>query len=264
MKARILTLDLETAPAEVYVWGLRDQNVGIDQIKHDQYVLMWAAKWLGESEVMHDALINHPSAFRDNKRDDRQIALSLRKVMDEADIIVTQNGEGFDLKWTNQLMLKHGIEKPKKAYSVDLLRESRRNYYSISHRLDFRGRQLAIGSKTPHEGFRLWLSCMSGNKAAWGRMIEYCKNDVKLTESYYLKLRPRMNNHPNVNMFHEPKLYEGRFKCGSCGSGRLKRKGWRYLIAGRKQKYKCQDCGYLMVMSGPADITTKVLMRGAG
>ena len=260
MKAKVLVLDIETAPAVAYVWGLRDQNIGIEQIKYDQYVLMWAAKWLGSSEVMHDSLIDHPSHFQKNSRCDRQIALTLAKIMEEADIIVTQNGDGFDLKWANQLFLKHGIERPFKFNSVDLLKHSRRDYYSISHRLDFRGRQLAIGSKVPHEGFRLWLSCMEGNKAAWSRMIEYCKGDVRLTERYYLKLRPAMRNHPNVNMFHNPGPL-GRLKCPACGSGKLQKAGFNFSLTGRRQRLRCLDCLHRMTVIGKADTTTKVSLR---
>lgn len=255
----MLVLDLETAPSEVYVWGLRDQNIGIEQIKHDQFCLMWAAKWVGQEGVLSDTILNHPSSFRNNRRDDRQIALSLRKIMNQADIIVTQNGDGFDLKWANQLFLKHDIERPKKYYSVDLLKESRRSYYSISHRLDFRGRQLAIGSKMPHEGFRLWLKCMSGEQAAFDRMEAYCKQDVLLTERYYLKLRPRMKNHPNVNMFNH-KLYDGRIKCPACSGTHLVKCGWNYYPGGRRQRFRC-TCGYRMTLGGKIDNTTKVVFR---
>lgn len=243
-KAKILVLDLETAPAEAYVWGLRDVNIGIEQVKHDQHVLMWAAKWVGEPEVHWDALPNHKSAYRDNRRCDRQIALSLRKIMDEAVIIVTQNGNHFDLKWANQLFLKHGIEKPSNFYSVDLLKESKSVYYSISHKLDFRGRQLALGSKKPHEGFKLWLKCLAGEKAAWNRMIDYCRQDVRLTESYYLKLRPRMKNHPNINQFREPT--SPHLACVVCSSMRLVLGGFNYNKSGKRQRMNCLDCKHRM------------------
>ena len=44
----ILLLDIETSPVVAWVWGLRDQNVGLNMIKEDWYVLSWAAKWLGD------------------------------------------------------------------------------------------------------------------------------------------------------------------------------------------------------------------------
>ena len=44
----ILFLDIETAPLLGYVWGLWKNNVGLNQIYRDSYVLNWAASWLGE------------------------------------------------------------------------------------------------------------------------------------------------------------------------------------------------------------------------
>lgn len=263
MKAKILILDLETAAAQVHVFGLRDQNIGLEQVVHDSYCLMWAARWLGSKETIHDSLIDHPTTFRDDKRNDKQIAKSLRKLLDEAQIVVTQNGNNFDLKWANTLFLKWDIPKPSKYYSVDLLKESRSNYFSISHKLDFRGRQLAIGSKITHEGFKLWKACMDGNRAAWGRMIEYCKRDVELTERYYLKLRPRMKNHPNVNMFVPPEkqsLY-GRLKCVTCGSSSIHKTGYNYCVGGRRQRFECNACHHRMTLTGPMDRSTKVAFR---
>ena len=46
---RVLLFDIETAPILGYVWSLWEQNVGLNQIHSDWYVLSWAAKWLGDS-----------------------------------------------------------------------------------------------------------------------------------------------------------------------------------------------------------------------
>lgn len=259
-RPNIIVLDLETAPAEVYSWGLRDQNHGIEQIKHDQYCLMWVAKEVGSKEVKYDTLINHPTEYRKDHRSDKEIAKSLRDVLDECDIVVTQNGDNFDLKWANNLFLKHDIDPPKPFYSVDLLKESRRRYFSLSHRLDFRGRQLGLGGKKEHEGFRLWLRCMAGDKKAWARMLAYCIRDVKLTEQYYLKLRPHMKSHPNVNMFRE-QPFGGRLRCPICSSTNLKAKGFRYTNAGRKQRFKCANCGHYTVEANRPDSITRTILR---
>jgi len=262
-KARVLILDLETAPALVYTWGLRDQNIGVEQIERDQYVLMWCARWLGENKQLSDSLIKHPQTFKKDPTNDHEIALSLRELMDEAHLIVTQNGGSFDLKWANTLFLKHNIEPPSHYYSVDLLLASRRSYYSISHRLDFRGRQLGLGGKMEHEGFKLWLKVMRGDKQAFKRMENYCHRDVKLTEDYYLKLRPRIKNHPNVNIFNE-QPFGGRLKCPACASPRLRRRGYRYLMTGRKQRLKCEDCGHYALETNRADSSTKAVLKSEG
>ena len=45
IKPKILLLDIETAPAKVYSWGLFQQDHGINQVVEDGYMLCWCAKW---------------------------------------------------------------------------------------------------------------------------------------------------------------------------------------------------------------------------
>ena len=107
MCPKILCLDLETAPAKVFSWGIWEQNIGVSQIVDDGYVLCWCAKWLDKKEIMSDALINYPSYFKKNPRCDKKIAESIWKLVNEADIVVTHNGNNFDLRWINTLFVKH-------------------------------------------------------------------------------------------------------------------------------------------------------------
>jgi len=49
--AKVLIIDIETAPIMAFVWGIWQQNVGIQMIKSDWFCLTWAAKWLFEDKV---------------------------------------------------------------------------------------------------------------------------------------------------------------------------------------------------------------------
>ena len=53
---RILLMDIETAPLEVYSWGIRKQHLGHFQIKEEWFILSWAAKWLLEDGVYSDCV----------------------------------------------------------------------------------------------------------------------------------------------------------------------------------------------------------------
>ena len=53
---KTLLLDIETAPNLAYVWGIWEQNISTGQIVDSSYILCWAAKWLGEKEVMFDSI----------------------------------------------------------------------------------------------------------------------------------------------------------------------------------------------------------------
>lgn len=47
-KPKVLILDIETSPLEVYTWGIWEQNISLNQIKKDWNIIAWCAKWLGE------------------------------------------------------------------------------------------------------------------------------------------------------------------------------------------------------------------------
>ena len=43
--AKILIIDIETSPIMGKVWSLWKQNVSLDQIEEDWYIMSYAAKW---------------------------------------------------------------------------------------------------------------------------------------------------------------------------------------------------------------------------
>lgn len=236
---KILLLDLETAPAKVFTWGLWEQNIGTTQIVEDGYVLMWCAKWLHKKEVLSDMLINYPSFYKENPRSDKKIAESIWKLMDEADIIVTQNGIDFDLKWINTMFVKHGLKPVSPYKSVDTKRVLKSKFRFISNKLDFVGRKLGLGGKLSTGGFELWEGCLKGDKKCWDKMLKYCKNDVILLEKLYLKVLPFISNHPNYG------LYSGVSDsvCPNCGCKSLERRGFEYTSTNKYQRYVCKKCG---------------------
>jgi len=237
--AKILILDIETAPAKVYSWGLYDQNIGINQIIQDSYMLSWAAKWYGEKKVRSDALINYKYVFKKDRTDEHMIAKSIWKLLDEADIVIAHNGDRFDIRWLNDVFLRNGMKPPSSFKSIDTLKESRGNFYSISHRLNYLCQRLGIGHKLKHEGFEMWPKCMRGEKGAWKRMIHYNCKDVVLLEELYDIIKPFMKNHPNLALYtdgHE-------IMCPICGSNKFKKKGFAYTSTNKYRRYICKDCG---------------------
>ena len=69
-------------------------------------------------------------------------------------------------------------------------------------------------------------------------MIEYNCVDVQLLEGVYLKLRPWINQHPNVNLYSMPK----EIKCVKCG-GAVIPDGNATTPANLYQAYRCVECG---------------------
>ena len=235
--ARILLYDLETTPLLGYSWGLWEQNI-LEVVEYP-YILCIAYKWLGDKDTKVKSLWDFPN-YKKNKKNDRALVKVLHSLLDEADIVVGQNSNQFDNKWANKQFLKHGLKPVSPYQAVDTKLIARKHFRFESNSLDYMAKFLGIGSKVKHEGKDLWFAVMNGDPAACKRMVKYARNDVVLTEALYNKVKPFMDNHPNMNMYSESE----RPICPACKSTRLQKRG--YQIKGRWSKaarYQCQSCG---------------------
>lgn len=86
-KARTLILDIETAPILANVWRTWKENVGMDQIRADWYILSFSAKWLGAKRVMY-----FDQSKAKDIEDDTFLMRKLHELLNEADIVVAHNG----------------------------------------------------------------------------------------------------------------------------------------------------------------------------
>lgn len=89
-----------------YVWALKDQNIALNQLEADWYVIAWSAKWLGDPP---SKIIYYDQRHAKNIEDDRAILRPLWKLLDEADIVITQNGKRFDSPRLNARFITHGM-----------------------------------------------------------------------------------------------------------------------------------------------------------
>jgi hypothetical protein len=226
---KILLLDIETAPNLAYVWGLWQQNVGINQIESAGYVLCWAAKWLGEDTMMFDSV---------KKSGAPKMLARIHKLLDQADAVVHYNGVKFDIPTLNKEFIKAEMTPPAPYKHIDLLLHCRRMFRFESNKLDYVARALDLGKKVKHEGFELWLQCMAGDREAWKRMEEYNRHDVTLLEALYEKVRPWISGHPNRSVYGEGLV------CPNCGHGRVQARGYAVSKAAKFKRYQCCGCGH--------------------
>ncbi len=225
---RTLLLDIETAPHLATVWGLWQQNVGINQLLESGYTLCWAAKWHGENDVLFDS--THRSGTK-------RMVRRIHRLIDQADEVVHYNGLKFDIPVLNREFLLQGMNPPAPARQVDMLRVVRSRFRLASNKLDYVARELGIGHKTHHKGHELWLGCMAGDASSWRTMERYNRNDVVLLEKLYNRLIAWRR--PGVNR----SIHAGSVVCCNCGSGRLQYRGWANTAAGRYPRMQCQACG---------------------
>ena len=239
MSAKILLLDIETAPGLGWAWSKYDTN--IIEFEQDWYILSVAYKWLGEMPVTVRALSDYP-AYKKRPLDDSMLMVDIQSVLDEADIVVAHNGAGFDVKKINTRLLVHDLKPPAPYKVYDTLKEFRKIFKFDSNKLNDLCKILGIGAKIPHVGFALWKGCMSGDPVAWATMKEYNAQDVLLLEEIYLRLLP-WGNHPDVNLYGDTGTKPTSACCPSCGSGRVQRRGVAVARTRKYQRLNCQACG---------------------
>lgn len=236
---KILTLDLETAPLQSYHWGLFDQNISINQIQVEWSILSYSAKWLHEKKVMYKDTSGRGVA---KVRDDSELLKDLWKLLDEADIVVTQNGISFDIKKINSRMLMAKMKPYSPIKQIDTKVEAKRHFNHTSNRLEWMSKHLTNTKKDTHKefpGFELWTECLKDNPKAWREMRKYNIKDTVATEELYLAMRPWIAGHHNVAVYSSM----DKEQCPKCGSTHIQLRGAVMTQTGKYRRIQCQDCG---------------------
>lgn len=229
---KVLVLDIETSPITAYVWGLKDQNIGLNQIVKDWEIIAFAAKWLDEKKVVyHD---------RRNDTSDTRLLGHLWYLLDRADIVITQNGKSFDGPKINARFIQYDMKPPSPYKHLDTYLIARHTAQFTSNKLEYLTDKLCTKYKklshAKFPGMSLWVECLKGNAAAWNEMKTYNIHDVLSTEELYLKLRAWTPK-------SAPVVHTSVGECGVCGSNKLQRRGTEVKNKGRYQRLHCQSCG---------------------
>jgi len=224
--------DVETLPADAYVWRLYDENIGTEQVISSTGFLSWAGKFLNAPDVYSDVLTSKEAL----EKDDERITRSCWEFLHQCDVVVGHNIINFDSRVANTFFLKYDLP-PLKYIMVDTLKLARKYFWFESNKMGYINRRLCIKEKIENEGFPLWRDCREGDSVALGRMLEYNKGDVLALEQLYYKFRPYIT-HFNVALYNEMEEWQ----CPVCGSQNLSAEGFYYTPAGKWQSIRCLDC----------------------
>lgn len=233
MTARVLLLDLESAPITAHVWGLRDQNIGLNQIRQHPRVIGVAAKWLGAKGVMWK------SEYHDSRSEMLEWS---HRLLDQADIMVSFNGQGFDAPWLFAEFAKEDILPPSPFKHIDLYRVARKLRLP-SYKLAYVSQHFNVGGKVSTGGHDLWTRCLESEgedqRKAWSLMRTYAKQDVALLEPLFYKLQPYFPGTVNMAVYSPG---DGP-ACQKCASTSLESRGIAYTAQRAYPQYRCNDCG---------------------
>lgn len=228
-------IDIETSPITGYTWKTWQDNVL--KILEPSKILSLSWKYLHDSEVFCKALPDY-KGYKKGMIDDEKLVKEAWKLLDEADILIGHHAAKFDIPKLNARFIYHGLPAPSKYQIIDTKRVASRYFKFDSNSLKNLGQYLNCGTKIETGGFDLWVRCIAGDPEAWEDMKAYNTQDVVLLEQVYLKLRPYIENHPNVS------LITGNMStgCPTCQSSNVQKRGFAYTRTSKKQRYQCLDC----------------------
>ncbi len=231
--AKILILDIETAPKVAYVWRFWKENISPKQVLDHGHIMSFACKWLNEPGMFY---------YSNEVLTEQELVETLLEFLDKADIVVAHNGKKFDLGTIKARAMVHGLMPPSPYKIVDTLLVARSQFLFESNSLAYLAKVLNCTEKEEHKkfpGFELWLEVLRNNPEAWEELAVYNKQDVATLEEVYLKMRPWITNHPNVSLYKDVDGTE----CPKCGSDDIHFRGYVNLIASRYRRFCCNDCG---------------------
>ena len=223
---RILFVDIETKPALVYSFGIRDQHITHGQIKEDGGTICVGLKWAGERGVRVFSVWEHGW---------QQMIEEAHKAISEADAVASYNGASFDMPKLMGNFLLAGLPPPPPPTQIDIYKAVKKLGF-ICNKLAYIAPLLGLGAKLKHEGLDMWKAVMDGCPKAQRKMARYCAQDVRLLEDVYERVKPYIATHPHLG-FASPTA------CPACGEHRMQKRGVRRTKASFIERLQCTACG---------------------
>lgn len=244
---KILTLDIETSPHLCYSFQTWNTNILPAQILEPTRVIGVGTKWHHENRVnFFSEYEGFPRTLDTREECHRLMVVQVHALMDEADVVVTYNGDKFDLPHLAREFHLAGLRPPAPFISVDLYKVIKKNEIWMSHKLGYITEALRLAGKLDNSGWELWKGVLSDDPQvrhrAWLEMRRYCKRDVFTTDELLIECLPLITNLPS------PELYELEpdaevVRCPGCEGTNLHRRGFAVARSRRYPRYQCQDCG---------------------
>ena len=200
-------------------------------------IINFGYKILGEKETHCEVSWD----YSDDINNDAALCHIAYEILKDADGIVTHNGKRFDVKVLNTRLAKWGLPPLPKIPHADTKVIAKRGLSLYSNSLNEVAKFFELDTKMENGGWDLWVKVYNGDEKAKKTMVEYCKQDVRVLEQVFNKLRPYAKNSeiPNYALYSE----DGEGQCSTCGSKAVEKHGVRATATRIVQRYRCRDCG---------------------
>lgn len=202
-------------------------------------MLTFGFKFAGDKKVRIVSLRDYISRGIGYHKAERSLLQEMSEVWLSADIVVSWYGEGFDFRFMNSRLLKHGLPPLPRTAHIDLWKTSRYDLHIHSNRLEAASEFFGVNTKTRLNPDK-WLAAREGDSSSLKYIEDHNREDVLTLERMYYILRPLIRNHPNINLVNEDRATP---KCPSCSSTKLVKEGFRFANTRKYQRFSCKGCG---------------------
>lgn len=146
----------------------------------------------------------------------------------------------FDQPVVEGRLIQHGLRPLPPKPHIDLwkLARTKLGHRRQGHRLQAWQDRLGLRvDKTPVKA-SVWIAARHGDKNALQYIYDHCRQDVRVLEEVYTRMRPWVENQPAWGLFtHEDGV------CPSCGSEDVYREGFKVALTRVYQQWSCKACG---------------------
>jgi len=237
---RVLLFDIETrfATVEMQTYSLKQYSNYLPHksVTEPVKIVCLAWKWLGSNVISSTSVMADKERFKENKGDDGYVIGVLRQLLDEADVAIAHNGNGFDLKVAKARMIAHGLDPITDPVMIDTLKASRQISKLESHSLSYLCRYYGLDAKDESPD---WRKVWEGDPETIKDCERYCRQDVRALEALYLKLQPWIKGHPNFAKYIKNQHHEA---CPHCNSDSFQKRGTAARRTGLFQRFHCNNC----------------------
>jgi len=255
---RILLPDVEVAFKLGYFYNQWNTNIPAHRIKQDSFLISAAWKWYGQKTIHSVSVLDDPTAFKTDFKNDRVVANALYEAYEEADAVVYFNGINFDDREINTALIRNRIPPKKTVVKIDPYKIARSHFrFSGGNSLKNLCVQLKLKSKKADIDDETWIAAAEGCPVAIKKVVSYNRHDIEPMSEAWDLLKPYAPAALNMNHFVKDSNGLPVHVCPSCGSANFTKRGKQYNKVMVKQTYHCQDCGHRFVQKksvGSADM----------
>lgn len=235
MENKIATIDCETYPATVLMYGNTFEPVIVKQVSFE--VILSCSIKINDGPVKYYGLDTMPG-YKKGSLDDRELLKKISPILNSVDYRCGHNSDDFDIRKIKERLIFHRLPPLADIPSLDTKKLYKQVSKLPNNKLNTISQFNGIGEKIKHEGVDLFIACGEGDPKAWAKNRKYNKHDVLLTwENLKIVL-------PYVKLPHARQLNAETMNCPSptCG-GKMYKSKLRNRVDGKVQQWQCGNCG---------------------